>query len=134
MGELEKGVAMKIGFDYWQVVSHYPTTFAVLEKALSLNGNDTYIISAVGAKKQHTVADDVIQLWPTFNRTHIHEVLFTHPRQSPQLKLAKCQELGIELFFDDREDVCTLLNQHGILALRVPRQVEWLSDIAAERK
>lgn len=125
---------MKVGFDYWQVVSHYPEQFAILESALWMAGHDTYIISAVGAKKRGTVADDLLQVWPTFNRTHIHEVLFTHPRQSPQLKLAKCQQLGIELFFDDREDVCTLLNQHGILALRVPRLGSAQSDIAAERE
>jgi hypothetical protein len=64
----------------------------------------------------------------------VHEVVFGHPRESPVLKLAKCQELGIELFYDDREDVCALLNRHHILAVRVPRRDSSADDVAAERR
>jgi hypothetical protein len=60
-------------------------------------------------------------------------VVFRHPKESPQLKLAKCVELGIQVFYDDREDVCRLLNQHGILALRVPRKDPSACDLSAER-
>jgi hypothetical protein len=49
------------------------------------------------------------------------------------LKLAKCRELGIEVFYDDREDVCRLLSRHGILALRVPRRDASEGDVAGER-
>jgi hypothetical protein len=63
----------------------------------------------------------------------VHEVVFRHPRESPVLKLAKCQELGIEVFYDDREDVCRLLNRNGILAFRVPRRDAAEDDLTAER-
>jgi hypothetical protein len=55
------------------------------------------------------------------------------PRESPHLKLAKCQELGIEVFYDDRDDVCRMLNKHGILAMRVPRTDGSTYDLDAER-
>lgn len=37
------------------------------------------------------------------------------------------------MFFDDREDVCWLLNQHGILAMRVMRKGGDVHDLEAER-
>ena len=43
------------------------------------------------------------------------------------------RELGIQVFYDDREDVCRLLNQHGILALHVLRQDPSADDLSAER-
>lgn len=42
---------MKIGFDYWQVLSHYPDQFRALEQALRLAGHDVYVISAVGSNR-----------------------------------------------------------------------------------
>ena len=60
-------------------------------------------------------------------------VVFRDPRESPHLKLAKCRELGIEVFYDDREDVCRILAKHGILALRVPRR-EDTGDLEGERR
>ena len=63
----------------------------------------------------------------------VHEVVFEHPGQSPELKLAKCQEIGITVFYDDRDDVCRLLTDHGILAMRVSR-IGQRGDVAAERK
>lgn len=37
------------------------------------------------------------------------------------------------MFFDDREDVCRLLNQHGILAVRVLRKDGDGQDLQTER-
>ncbi len=127
---------MRVGFDYWQVLSHYPEKFKFMADAFIAAGAEVHVISAVG--KNHTpdsVAEAVHRLgfmWDA--ETFIHAVVFDHPRQSPELKLAKCQELGIDMFFDDRDDVCRLLNKNGILGLRVTRKDNSTYDLEAERK
>ncbi|MDQ3900634.1 MAG: hypothetical protein M3319_09390, partial [Actinomycetota bacterium] len=121
---------MKVGFDYWQVLSHYPDQFRALEQALRLAGHDVYVISAVGNNRAGTVRGEVERLG--FD-VPVHEVVFDNPKQSPELKLAKCQELGIEVFYDDRDDVCRLLSKHDILAMRVTRKDTTTYDLEAER-
>lgn len=124
----------KIGFDYWQVLSHYPEEIALLDESLWMNFQETHIISAVGRNRAGSVAKEVLKIMPNYPPENIHEVLFTHAKQSPELKLAKCKELGISMFFDDRTDVVDLLNANGILAFLVPRKKRGQTDIGAERK
>lgn len=129
---------MIVGFDYWQVLSHYPEQFSDLIR-LHMNGGDhVHIISAIGKGRIGTIEPEVRDIlgmwgkadyWPT-----VHEVVFDSPAQSPELKLAKCLELGITVFYDDRDDVCRLLNKNGILALRVTRKDNSTYDLGAERK
>ena len=122
---------MKIGLDYWQVISHYPDYFRELARAhLALNG-EVHIISATGKHRSGTVAQEVAE--HGIPHSGVHEVVFRDPSESPELKLAKCRELGIQVFYDDREDVCRLLNKHGILALHVIRKDSSADDLAAER-
>jgi hypothetical protein len=110
-----------VGFDYWQVISHYPLEMSELCEALAVRGNEGHVISAVGKGRVGTIAE-VHQHWPDLHESCIHEVVFENPKQAPEEKLAKCQELGIDMVFDDRDDVCRVLNQRGILALRVTRK------------
>jgi hypothetical protein len=124
---------INIGFDYWQVISHYPNQFRLLDDALSVEHN-IFVISAVGKTRTNTVEKEVSKLIPNIRSSRVHEVVFTHPKQSPELKLAKCKELGITMFFDDRTDVCDLLDANGILAFRVPRLRTGQTDVQAERK
>jgi len=125
---------MTVGFDYWQVISHYPTQLAELADALYEAGWTIHVISAIGKGRIGTIATDVHKHWPTFPDDLIHEVIFDNPKQSPELKLAKCKELGIQMFFDDRDDVCRLLNANGIVAMRVTRKDNSTYDLGAERK
>jgi acid phosphatase class B len=126
---------MIVGFDYWQVLSHYPREIGHLMELHHLAADTVHVISAIGQGRLGTVEDDVRKVTTV---PQVHEVVFSHPRESPVLKLAKCQELGVEVFYDDREDVCRLLSSHGILALRVPRRGEPTGhldgDLAAERR
>ena len=124
---------MKVGFDYWQVISHYPRETGMLADALYLCGHDVHVISAIGSQRIGTIADEVCKVWGNFRREKIHEVVFDDPIQSPELKLAKCKELGITMFFDDRDDVCRLLNKNGIVAMRVTRKDNSTYDLQAER-
>lgn len=131
---------MKIGFDYWQCISHYPKEFREMLGAFENFADDVYIISAIGKGRIGTIANEIQQIegWKGFNpkwyNERIIEVVFDDPKQSPELKLAKCKELGIEMFFDDRDDVCRLLNANGIMALRVTRKDNSTYDLDAERK
>ena len=121
---------MIVGFDYWQVLSHYPAQFAHLMAVHARAGDVVHVISAIGHGRIGTVEAEVRQHSP---HATVHEVVFRDPRESPHLKLAKCQELGVEVFYDDREDVCRMLAKHGILALRVPRR-DGVTDLAGERR
>ena len=121
---------MIVGFDYWQVLSHYPDQMAHLIRMHDLVGDAVHVVSAIGVSRIGTVEAEVRAISAV---PEVHEVVFAHPSEAPALKLAKCRELGIELFYDDREDVCRLLSDHGVLALRVPRRHDVQGDVAAER-
>lgn len=121
----------KIGFDYWQVISHYPEVFAELSELYLAARHEVHVISAVGRKRLNTVRAEVANKGVLC--TQVHEVLFEHPRESPELKLAKCQALGITQFYDDRQDVCRLLNANGIVAFQVMRRGQERDDLQSER-
>jgi acid phosphatase class B len=121
---------MIIGFDYWQVLSHYPDEIAHLMQVHDAIGDRVHVVSAVGRNRAGTVEAEVRAITEV---PEVHEVVFSHPSQSPQLKLAKCRELGIEVFYDDRDDVCRLLSRNGILAMRVPRRDAAQDDLTGER-
>lgn len=123
---------IKVGFDYWQVLSHYPNEFFTLGMALQSDGVEVVVISAVGRQRAGSVVREAQRVLDIDSR-NVHEVLFKHPSESPELKLAKCKELEVTMFFDDRKDVCDLLNANGILAFQVPRKQRGKSDIEAER-
>ena len=109
---------MIVGFDYWHVLSHYPEQIGHLIALHAAAGDEVHVVSAIGHGRIGTVEAEVRAVTdvPT-----VHEVVFDHTSESPELKLAKCRELGIEVFYDDREDVCRLLAANGVLAFRVPR-------------
>lgn len=112
------GRCMIVGFDYWHVLSDYPRQMSHLIDLHAMAGDDVHVISAIGVGRIGTVEGDVRRITSI---PRVHEVVFDHVSESPALKLAKCLELRIELFYDDREDVCALLAANGVLALRVPR-------------
>jgi hypothetical protein len=77
---------VKIGLDYWQVCSHYPDYFRELARThLAMNG-EVHIISAIGKGRSGTIAAEVAELG--IPNSGVHEVIFRHPRESPELKLA----------------------------------------------
>jgi acid phosphatase class B len=122
---------MIVGFDYWQVLSHYPEQIRHLIDVHRLAGDEVHVVSAIGRGRIGSIEREVRAI--TQHGT-VHEVVFRDPRESPYLKLAKCQELGVEVFYDDRDDVCRVLGAHGILALRVTRRDGSTYDLGAERR
>ena len=122
---------MKIGLDYWNVISHHPAYFAELASAALAAGHEVHVISAIGRRRAGTIASDVAVCGVPF--TAVHECVFRHPRESPALKTAKALELGVTVFYDDRDDVCQAMTETGkILAMRVTRPGRG-TDTARER-
>lgn len=120
---------MIIGFDYWQVLSHFTNNCHDFIDGMQNSGYKVVCISAVGAKRVGTVEPAVRALGFDIP---VYEVEFISPKESPELKLAKCQELGVTAFFDDRDDVCRLLNANGIMALRVTRLSNTTYDLVGD--
>ena len=111
---------MKVGIDYWNTISHNAEVFRELAAALLLAGHEVYVVTAVGHRRKHTVLDEIAAL--RVPQTGVRMVVFDHPREAPRLKHEVCQELGIALFFDDREDTCRYLRERGIVACHVLKE------------
>ena len=120
-----------VGFDFHNVLDLHPQMIDLLWVFVR-DEYEVHIISAVGPKRAGTIAGEVDKiLGPHAQDIQVHEVVFRHPRESPILKAELARLLGIEIFFDDRADVCEAMNHEGILCLQVPRK-SVLSDIEAD--
>lgn len=108
---------MVVGFDYWNTISQNVNLFSSLASSIISEGGKVYIISAVGSVRIQTTQAAIEQLGIPNDGIILCE--FKHPSEAPQLKLAVCQSYGIQMFFDDRRDICELLNKNGILACNV---------------
>ena len=127
-----------IGIDYWQVLSHHSKYFCELIRVHMNAGHAVHIVSAVGENRINTV-DAAVRKIMTENGIgeyypQVTELIFDKPSESPELKLAACKSLGITTFYDDRDDVCRLLNKNGITAMRVTRKDNSTYDLGAEIK
>lgn len=120
---------MKIGLDYWHVISDHPDYFRELAASALRAGHEVHVISAVGHHSAGTVHPSVDRLGVPY--TAVHECLFSHPRESPAIKTARALLIGIDVFYDDRDDVCREMTKEGILAMRVTRG-DRRSDAASE--
>lgn len=121
---------MKIGLDYWNVISHHPVYFRELAAGALAAGHEVHVLSSIGRVRSGTIAADVAVCGVPV--TAVHELVFAHPRESPALKTARAVELGITVFYDDRDDVCRAMTGAGTLAMRVTRPGR-VSDTRAER-
>lgn len=121
-----------IGLDYWQVISHYGEYFKEFATQMLKAGHEIHIITAVGADRATRVFADIDSTGVPY--TAKHKVVFKDPIESPRLKLEKCQEIGITVFYDDRDDVCRMLNKNGIVAMRVTRKDNSTYDLESEIK
>lgn len=111
---------MKIGFDWGGVLDTYQEQFMELASALSVAGHHLYVISAVSPGQNVPVRDMIENSTPGY-WDGIVIVECASWDEQPQAKLEAAQKLGIDWFFDDREDTNIMLRHHGILAFTVPR-------------
>lgn len=106
-----------IGFDYWNTATQNPGRFAALACAIRDTGGKVYIITAVGPKRASSNVDEVKALGVP--NDGIYQVVFDKPQDAPRLKADKAVELGIQLFIDDRRDICEEMLRRGILACNI---------------
>jgi hypothetical protein len=121
---------MKVGFDYWNVCSAYPEFFRDMALMLLRGGHEVHVISAITRNRAGTVAGEIEVLGIPV--TAVHEVVFKYASESPALKTARAVELGLDAFYDDRDDVCQAMTEEKILAFRVTRPGPRRADIAVE--
>ncbi len=116
---------MKIGVDYYNTITRLPELFKLINSILAVKECEIIIVTAV-AKKEHDpegklyrarVEKDLQEKNIYYDQIIVVE--FTEPKEVPYLKLEVCQKYDIEYFFDDRNDVCTLLQESGIIAAKV---------------
>src|SRR5882762_2659820 len=102
---------MRICFDFHNVIDAYPAIFTRLAERHIRYHDEVHVISAIGPKRRNTIRQELDKL--DFLYSDVHEVVFGHPSESPALKTAKAVELGLTIFYDDRQDVCDAMNQEN---------------------
>lgn len=107
---------MIVGLDFYGTIQEKPAQFWDLAEAL-LPDNEVHIVTAVKEENLERVAMDVHD--SKISYSSLNPLIFEDYAEVPLLKLQACQDLNIELFIDDRADVCELLKKNGILALCV---------------
>lgn len=112
---------MILGFDYFKTISTHPKETTYIAKAVKLLFCEVYVITAVSQhmtleEYKYQVEHNLRNIGFPYNK--IIYVQFEDQLKIPELKLKACQELGINIFFDDRKDVCEALAKHGIVAFQ----------------
>ena len=113
---------MIIGLDFYKTISAYPKFFRELASSFKSKQHEVIVISALG---KNSDVDNYTRHVKEFLETHkisydaLHIVQFEKDEENPQLKLEACRTHNVQVYFDDRLDVCEKLNENGILAMRV---------------
>lgn len=121
---------MIIGFDYFKTLTTHHKVFKPLARAIIETGGKVYIISALSDQADKANYEKSLEKFLTdinFPYTSFVVVVFPKGQEDdniPFLKLEKAQELEIELYIDDREDVVELMSQNGIVGLLVKNYFE----------
>lgn len=113
---------MIIGFDWYNTITRHEQLLTAFSKILKASGHKVYVITAAQKHLElpdyaNKVKDHLDSIG--FERDGICAFGWNESRDIPGLKLEKCQELQVEYFFDDRSDVCYVLEQNGIKACNV---------------
>jgi hypothetical protein len=113
---------MIVGLDFYKTISAHPKEFRALASSLTSELNDVIVISAVGKSSNlENYKRHVREFLETHHISYktLHIVQFEKDEEIPQLKLEACQKWKVQMYFDDREDVCKKLSENGIVSLRV---------------
>src|SRR5580698_2807282 len=116
---------MRVGFDFHNVLDAWPNQVTDLMRRHKYYGDYVCVLSAVGRNRKGTVAEQVHAY--TVYVDDIYEAAFSNSRESPMLKTAAAVALKLNVFYDDRQDVCDEMTSQGILCFKVPRLVK-MSD------
>lgn len=116
---------MNIGFDYYHTLTD---DHRMIEMVKLLGYHNLYLISAYGDRQMEkgnyldTLKGFLEENGITKYFNEIVPIYFEYPEQIAELKLEACQDWNIDMFFDDRLDVCEKLRANGILALQYTRE------------
>ena len=97
-----------LGLDYNGVLTSNPNAFRKLAKRFDK------VVVVSSTKQPESVRMGVKRLMVDWEVVTIPFIEF---HMVPQHKLQACREHHIDVFIDDMESVCTLLNKHNILSL-----------------
>ena len=92
----------------------------MLSQSLLDGGHSVHIVTAVGHTRKHTVEQDITAL--SIPCTRVQMLVFNHPSEAPVLKTQYCKQHGIQMFIDDRSDICAMMMDSGIVALQMTRE------------
>lgn len=116
---------MIIGLDYFKTLTVHHKTLRPLASLIKAEGGMVYIISALSDMANRDQYEKALEKFlkdTNFPYTNFHVVVFHKGKEAeeiPMLKLEKAQELGVQLYIDDRADVAELMAQFGIMGLQV---------------
>lgn len=110
---------MKVGFDWGGVLDTHGKQLSELATAMKLNGHEIYIVSAINSGEEERRIQQVEELMPDIC-IEIITLVAEHQNQ-PLEKLKIVLDKKIDMFFDDRSDICELLQNYGVLAFTVPK-------------
>lgn len=114
---------MRVGFDYWNTVSRNPELFRILASSILSEGGEVFIVSAIGPTRSQ--GETVEQIKKTLVPCDDIYILtwVSSPDEVPALKWKICERLGIQVFFDDRKDVCDYLSLMGVQAFNYVKPI-----------
>lgn len=121
---------MKIGLDYFNVISQFPEVLQHLAEDWMASGHEVYIVSAVGHRRLEKSGglENYKQEIRDYNIPNVETVIvvFDNEEEIPQRKLDVCKKHDINIFIDDRPETVKLLHENGIVALLMPKPIKIL--------
>jgi len=102
----------RIGIDYWETISQDPKLYCDFTQALIDNLWEVYIISATSEADEKRIFHEISAL---FIPHTVISVIVCEGEEVISEKLAYAQNYNLDMFIDNREDVCAVLRKHGIL-------------------
>jgi len=121
---------MKIGIDFYNVITQYPKQMRELARSFLVAGNEVYIISAYGdrqLKKYDSSPKKYKEFIESYNVpcSGIKLVYFKDDDSLiPKMKYDVIKRLGIELMIDDRPETIKYLHERGICALQMLKPIK----------
>lgn len=109
---------MKLGIDWDGTMASYPEAFRRMAKLAT----EVHVITLNPYLELETVRiameleKDMTEIKV---RKHVypHHILGYEEHLAPEWKTEMCNELGIDIFFDDREDICQMVEQLSCAAV-----------------
>ena len=101
---------MIVGFDIDGTITKHPVFFSFLTHALVEKGHTVLIITT---RNERYITENDLEKW-SIKYTELHVADYSENEDLDKWKACICQELGVEIFFEDDPDVIRLLDKNVI--------------------